>query len=64
MNPQERTAGGAGWSIELETAKQLLELARRYLAKEEAAKAAHALARAEQLVLAVAKRQAAENSPN
>ena len=51
-------------SIELETAKQLVKLARRYAAKGEMAESAHALAQAEEIVTQLAKRQARDEPQN
>jgi flagellin-specific chaperone FliS len=45
-------------SSDLETALQLLKLAQRYLDRGEVAKAARAIAQAEEIITEVAKRQA------
>ena len=51
-------------SIELETAMQLLKLAERYLDEGELAKAAHVLARAEEIVTEAAETQDVEDLKN
>jgi len=51
-------------SIELETAMQLLKLAERYLDEGELAKAAHALARAEEIVTEAVETQDVEDLKN
>ena len=51
---------GPGMSIEIETAMQLLKLAERYLDEGELAKAAHALAQAEEIVTEAAETQDVE----
>jgi hypothetical protein len=49
---------------DLQIAKQLLELAKRYLARGDMAEAAHAMAQADEIVTEIAKRQATEDSQN